>query len=88
MTDEIASSTGKIWLTGASRPSVIATAERPSASGRPAATSAPKATTRITSVTGSERNSALRKSSSKAFDSALSALASPNSSTRSSGWRC
>ncbi len=54
-------------------------------SGRPAATSAPNATTRISSVIGSERNSAFLKSSSKDFDSALSALASPNCSTRSCG---
>ena len=61
------------------------TAVTPSSSGTPAATSAPKATIRMSSVIGSERNSAFWKSSSNAFESALSALASPNCSTNSCG---
>ena len=52
----------------------------------PAATSAPKASTRITSVIGSEVTSAFLKSSSNFFEIALSALASPNCSMRSSGF--
>src|SRR4051812_1393957 len=68
-------------------PSVIATALRPSSSGRPAATSAPKAMTRMSSVIGSERVSAFLKSSSRALLSALFALASPNCSMRNPGWR-
>ena len=54
-------------------------------SGRPAATSAPNATSRMSSVIGSDSVSARLKSSSKAFDSALSADAPPNCSMRSSG---
>lgn len=55
----------------------------------PAATSAPKATTRITSVTGSDVISAIRKSSPMRFMIALLELASPNSPTNSLGWaRC
>ncbi len=57
-----------------------------SSSGTPAATSAPKATIRISIVIGSERNSARLKSSSRLAPSALSALASPNCSIRRSGW--
>ena len=63
-----------------------ATAVIASSSGTLAATSAPKATIRMMIVIGSEVISARLKSSSKAFDSALSALASPNCSTRNVGW--
>ncbi len=52
----------------------------------PAATSAPKATTRIRSVTGSEVTSACWKSSWMRFMIALLALASPNSPTNRPGW--
>ena len=62
------------------------TAVRPSSSGTPAATSAPNATTRISSVIGSERNSAFLKSSSNALLMASSALASPNWPTKTSGF--
>ena len=79
-------STGVMWLKTPTIPSAAATAEIASSSGTPAAASAPKARTRIASVIGNESFSALRRSSSKLFDSALSALASPNCSTRSSGW--
>ena len=50
------------------------TAVSASSSGSPAATSAPNATIRISSVIGSERNSAFLKSLSNALLSALSAL--------------
>ena len=76
---------GKTWLIGPIRPSVPITAVTASSSGMPAATSAPKATTRISSVIGSERTSARLKSLSSALLSALSALASPNCSIRSFG---
>jgi hypothetical protein len=46
----------------------------------PAATSAPKATSRITSVIGSDVRSAFWKSLSKTLDSSLFALAAPNCS--------
>ena len=78
-------STGTTWLRTPTRPSAAATAEIARSSGTPAAARAPKAKTRITSVIGSESVSALRRSSSKAFDRALSVLASPNCSTRRSG---
>ncbi len=61
------------------------TAVRPSSSGTPAAISAPKATTRISSVIGSESVSARWKSFSNCALSALAAEASPNCSMRSSG---
>ncbi len=75
------SPSGTIWLGSATRPSVAITAVNPSSSGTPAATRAPKASTRMISVIGSESVSAFLKSSSKAFDSALLALAPPNSPT-------
>ena len=64
---------------------MAATAVTPSSSGTPAATSEPNATMRMSSVIGSERTSAFWKSSSKAFEIALSALASPNWPTNTSG---
>ena len=85
----IASSTGDSWLNSETRPIVPNTADRASSSGRPAATSEPKATMRISSVTGSDSVSAFLKSSSKTSPSALPALASPNCSMRRSGFaRC
>jgi hypothetical protein len=73
------------WLIGPSRPIVPITAVTASSSGSPAATSAPNATIRMMSVIGSERYSARWKSFSNAFESALSALAPPNCSMRTSG---
>ena len=64
-----------------------ATAVTARSSGTNAASSAPKARTRITSVIGSDVNSAFWKSSSNAWDSALSALPSPNCSMRKSACR-
>ena len=61
------------------------TAVAPSSSGSPAATSAPKAISRITSVIGSERNSAFWKSFSNASPISFSAEASPNSPITTSG---
>ena len=61
------------------------TAVAPSSSGSPAATSAPNAISRITSVIGSERNSAFWKSSSNASPISFSADASPNSPITTSG---
>ena len=51
----------------------------------PAATSAPKATTRTTIVTGSERSPARARSSLTTSVISLSALASPNAPMKSSG---
>ena len=64
---------------------MAATAVTPSSSGTPAATSEPNATMRMISVIGSERTSAFWKSSSNAFEMALSALASPNWPTNTCG---
>ena len=79
------SSIGTNWLGMATRPSVAMTAVRPSSSGTPAATSAPKARMRMISVIGSERNSAFLKSSENDFESALLALAPPNCPTKTFG---
>ena len=57
-----------------------------SRSGRPAATIAPKANSRMISVTGSDIVSAFWRSLVEHFWRALPALASPNCSIRSSGW--
>ena len=65
-------------------PMAAATAVTARSSGTNAASSAPKARTRITSVIGSDVNSAFLKSSANAWDSALSALPSPNCSMRKS----
>ena len=78
----IASSTGQIWLIGPISPIAAPTAVIASSSGTNAASSAPKARMRITSVIGTEVSSAFLKSSAKAFESALSALPSPNCSIR------
>ena len=88
MTEVTAWSTGMIWLGRATSPIAIATAEMPSSSGMPAATSAPKAITRMISVIGTEVTSALAKSFENAFSSDLLALAEPNSSIRRFGCRC
>jgi hypothetical protein len=80
------SPSGTIWLGSADRPSVAITAVSPSSSGTPAATSAPKASSRMTSVIGSESFSALPKSSLNAWESALDALAEPNSPTWTPGF--
>ncbi len=68
------------------RPIVPATADRARITGMPAATIAPKAIARMISVIGSDMVSARLKSFSSVSVSALLTLASPNSSTRSSGW--
>ena len=62
------------------------TAVSPSSIGTPAATSEPKATTRMSSVIGSDSVSARVKSWPSERLSAWLALASPNSSIRSDGW--
>ena len=81
MIEAVFSPSGTICDGSATSPSAAITADRPSSSGTPAATSAPNANTRISSVIGSESVSAFLKSSSKAFESALFALAEPNSPT-------
>ena len=79
-------STGAIWLTGPSSPSVAATLVSASRIGMPAATSAPNANTRMSSVSGSVRSVDLPISSLLLSTIALVRLSSPISSTRSSGW--
>ena len=68
-----------------SRPNVANTAVSASSSGIPAATSVPKATRRMTSVTGSDSSPALPRSSPYAVTRASTLLASPNSPMKSCG---
>src|SRR5829696_7292678 len=58
----------------------------PSSTGTPAATSAPNAMSRISSVTGRARTSARWKSFSTVWSSSYSALAWPNSPMKNPGW--
>ncbi len=67
------------WLSGPMMPIVPITAVIASSSGTPAATSAPKAKSRMIRVTGSEVLSALPKSSETTFWICSFVLASPNS---------
>ena len=55
------------WLTPRDEAKVAITAVRPSSSGRPAATSAPKASSRMMSVSGSDSVSAFLRSSANIF---------------------
>jgi hypothetical protein len=79
-------STGASWLTGPRRPRVASTAVRPSRTGIPAATSAPKANSRMMRVRPSDRNIEEAISLLLLSSVALLMLASPDSSMRSSGW--
>src|ERR687892_379909 len=87
MTELAASSIAKTRLGRASRLIAATTAERPTSSGIAAATSAPKTTMRIPSVTGTAVYSARLKSAAIVCSSASCALASPNASTRKPAWR-
>ena len=80
MIAETESSIGSTRLTAATMPKVPATALRASSKGMPAATSAPKATTRMTSVSGTENRPALFRSPMNDSFSALLVL-SPNDPT-------
>ena len=85
----IDASTCNTWLSSSVTPSAASTAVKPSSSGTPAATSAPNATTRISSVIGTEVASALWKSSLTSLLIALLLLAVPSSPMNSPGWaRC
>ena len=64
-------STGRNWLGIATSPNVANTAVRASSSGMPAASNAPNAITRITSVIGSDRSPAFERSSSNAVSIAV-----------------
>ena len=81
MIEADASSMGTSWLGTASRPRVAMTAERPSNSGIPAATAAPKTTSRMPSVSGTAVNSARWKSDAIVSSTDFSPLAEPNPST-------
>ena len=61
----VCSSVGTMWLASLFSPVAARTAEKASSTGRPAATSAPNATTRIATVSGNEVNSARRISLAK-----------------------
>ena len=78
------SSIGMSELGSATRPNVAMIAVRASRSGMPAATSAPKTTSRMISVTGIESSPAFLRSSMKAASTSLSAL-TPNEPMNSSG---
>src|SRR3954470_8887874 len=82
----IAEETGAMWLIGPARPIVPTTAEIASSSGSPAATSVPKARTRMISVRGSDMNSAFWRSFSPASLMAFWALTSPNCPISRPGW--
>src|SRR5918995_3358075 len=75
---------GSSWLATATSPIVASTALSPSRSGIPAATTAPKATSRMISVTGTENSPAFFRSSVNVANSAFSVL-SPNEPTKKSG---
>jgi hypothetical protein len=78
-------STGSNWLVNPTSPSVASTAVSASRTGMPAATRAPKATIRIASVSGIERNPARCRSFVKLSLNSFSELASPNCSTTNAG---
>ncbi len=78
-------STGYHWLATPIRPMVAKTEVRPSSSGMPAATSAPKAISRMSSVTGSESSPAFARSWPKTSLICLSMDASPTSLSVTAG---
>ena len=80
-----ASWSGLSWLTGPSRPVVATNEETPSSSGTPAATAAPKASSRISRVPPVENCMDFASSARSVAPSAFCADASPYSSTSSSG---
>ena len=69
ITDCVASPAANRWLASDERPIVASTPEKASSTGRPAATSAPNANSRMTSVTGTDENSARWKSFPSVFAS-------------------
>jgi hypothetical protein len=77
----VCSSVGTRWLARRFTPIAARTAENASRTGSPAATIAPKATTRMRMVSGSDVYSARFMSPPKRFSSALFADASPNCAT-------
>ncbi len=78
-------SIGEMWLGIATSDIAAITAVKPISSGISAATSEPKAMTRISSVIGSESDSAFSRSDSKTSLSSLLELTLPNCSTSRSG---
>jgi hypothetical protein len=66
ITDMVASAVWMTWLASAFSPVAASTAENASSTGRPAATSAPNATKRMPSVSGSDVYSARPMSSANA----------------------
>ena len=71
---------GTTWLTIETRPRVPSTALSPSSNGIPAATTAPNAISRMSSVSGTEYRPAVFRSSANESFSALLVL-SPNEPT-------
>ena len=74
------------WLETAVSPKAVNTEVSPSSTGMPAASSAPKASSRMISVIGTDRNSAFWKSCLSLSSNRLPDEASPNCSTRRPGW--
>ena len=87
ITDLVASPAATTWLASADRPIVASTPEKASSTGSPAATSAPNAISRISSVTGTVEYSARWKSFVSVLFSSWVELANPNSATVNPGWR-
>ena len=70
-----------MWLGSATRPIVAITAESASSSGTPAATTAPKTSSRMSSVSGIDRSPACASCSLNILSSALPELIEPASPT-------
>ena len=85
MTSCATSTVGIRWLAIEFRPNVASTAENASSTGTPAATRAPNAISRMTSVSGSDRLRAFAKSWLILSFRTWVADASPNSRMRRSG---
>ena len=85
MTWLIESSTGASWLSGPTRPIVPMTPVIASSSGIPAATIAPNAISRMSSVIGSDVVPAFWRSELKIAMNSSSELPSPDCSMRRSG---
>jgi hypothetical protein len=78
-------SIGKTWLVSSTRPNAAMMAVSAKTTGSTAATKAPNASSRMITVTGTDRSSARWKSLPAESSAALAKLASPNSSIRKAG---
>jgi hypothetical protein len=85
ITEAVGLPSGTRWLTSAASPKVPNTPDRASRTGIPAATTAPNATSKMASVTGSDRYPARWRSCAMVPLSARLPLAVPNSSIKNPG---